>query len=98
MSHKHLPHLPADKLFPHLDKFKSKAAAEKAAIATSATVEAFGSVWLFTIERAGWRSKEGKHISSIGQLPIKPASSYSAEYLRPIFRPGTNAPLHIHAA
>jgi quercetin dioxygenase-like cupin family protein len=97
LSHKPLPSLPAGKLFWHLDRFKSKDAAEKAAGPTSTTVEAFGSIWLFTIERAEWRSKGGKHVSTIGPLPVEPASTYSAEYLRSVFRPGTIAPLHVHS-
>ena len=92
-----LPSLPAGQLFWHLETFKSKSAAQRAASATSTIVEAFGSVWLFTIERAGWRSKGGKPVSLIGPLPIEPASNYSAEYLRSVFQPGTTAPLHVHS-
>lgn len=97
LSHKDLPSLPAGKLFWHLDQFKSKGAAEKAAGPTGTAVEAFGSAWLFTIERANWRPRGGRHVSSIGPLPVEPASTYSAEYLRSIFRPGTVAPLHVHS-
>jgi quercetin dioxygenase-like cupin family protein len=97
MARKELPALPAGKLFWHLDRFTSKTAADKAAGAAGTVVEAFDSVWLFTIERAGWRSRGGKHVAVIGPLPVEPASTYSAEYLRSIFKPGTMAPLHVHS-
>jgi quercetin dioxygenase-like cupin family protein len=97
LSHQPLPSLPTGPLFWHLDQFPSKDAAGQAASPTSTTVEAFGSIWLFTIERAEWRSKGGKHVASVGPLPIEPASTYSAEYLRSIFKPGTIAPLHVHS-
>ncbi len=62
----------------------------------STVVEAFGSIWLFTIEQGGWRPKGGRHVSDIGPLPVAPATTYAAEYLRSIFKPGTAAPLHVH--
>ncbi|HEY9131738.1 MAG TPA: hypothetical protein VIM98_08300 [Dyella sp.] len=64
---------------------------------TSSVVEAFGEVWLFTIERKDWQSKGGTHASIIGPLPLQPATSYTAEYLRSVFTPGMKAPLHIHS-
>jgi hypothetical protein len=97
LSRQQLPSLPAGPLYWHLDQFVSKAAAEKAAIATSTVVDAFGSVWLFTIERAAWRPKNGKHIANAGPLPVQPASTYAAEYLRSVFSPGMTAPLHVHS-
>jgi quercetin dioxygenase-like cupin family protein len=59
--------------------------------------EAFGSIWLFTIEKAGWRARGGEHVSIVGPLPITRASTYAAEYLRSVFEPGTTAPLHVHS-
>ena len=97
MARDELPPLPAGDLFWHLDTFPSRMAAEKAAGPSDTVVEAFGSVWLFTIERARWKSKGGKSVATIGPLPLEPASSYSAEYLRSVFLPGTVAPLHVHS-
>ncbi|CAM3134289.1 Cupin domain-containing protein [Sphingomonas antarctica] len=97
LARKDLPSLPSGQAFWHLDRFKSKGAAHKAAGPASTVVEAFGAVWLFTIEQAKWRAKGGKSVSVIGPLPIEPASNYSAEYLRSIFKPGTKAPLHTHS-
>lgn len=67
------------------------------AAAHGAVVTAFGTVWLFTIARKAWRSTGGTHVAAIGPLPIEPAASYAAEYLRSIFDPGTVAPLHVHS-
>jgi len=97
LARKDIPSLPAGQLFWHLDTFTSTDAAQRASSPTSTVVEAFGSVWLFTIERAQWRARGGKPVSVIGPLPIEPASSFSAEYLRSVFPPGTTAPLHVHS-
>lgn len=96
LASKQLPSLPS-KVFWHLDRFSSKDAAERAASASSAVVDAFGSTWLFTLAELGWRPRGGEHVSTVGPLPITPASTYAAEYLRSIFKPGTTAPLHVHS-
>ncbi len=72
-------------------------AAAQAAGSRSTIVEAFGSIWLFTIDQAEWRPKGGEHISDIGPLPMEGAKTYAAEYLRSIFSPGMTAPLHVHS-
>jgi hypothetical protein len=97
LARKQIPSLPDGKLFWHLDRFPTKAAAESAGTASSTVVEAFGSTWLFTLAKASWRPRGGEHVSVVGPLPVTPASSYTAEYLRSIFNPGTAAPLHIHS-
>lgn len=97
LARKPLARLPEGKLYWHIDRFPSRDLAERAGMAASAVVDAFGSTWLFTLARAGWRSKGGEHLSRIGPLPVAPASSYTAEYLRSIFTPGTTAPLHVHS-
>lgn len=92
-----LASLPAGELFWQLDRFASKDAAQRAAIATSTIVSAFGSTWLFTLAQADWRPKGGEHAGSVGPLPVQPAPSFEAEYLRSVFLPGTKAPLHVHS-
>lgn len=84
-------------IFWHIDKYPSRRIAEKAAIATSTVVEAFGSVWLFTIEKRGWRARDSEQTSEIGPLPVKPAATYTAEFLRSVFTVGMTAPLHVHS-
>jgi hypothetical protein len=92
-----LPQSPEGEIYWHIDRFPSKDLAERAGTPTSTVIEAFGATWLFTLARAEWRSKGGEHLSSIGPLPVVPASSYAAEYLRSVFLPGTTAPLHMHS-
>ncbi len=97
LAHQMLPALPAKPVYWHLDTFRSREAARKAATANGSVVEAFGAVWLFTIEGEGWRPKGGTHVADIGPLPVEPAPGYAAEYLRSVFTPGMTAPLHVHS-
>ncbi|QNH17252.1 hypothetical protein HEP74_02398 [Xanthomonas sp. SS] len=97
LARKTLPSLPAGPVYWHLDRFASKPSADAAASASSVVVEAFGSVWLFTLAPAEWRSEGGEHVSAVGPLAVAPASTYAAEYLRSVFTPGTMAPLHVHS-
>ncbi len=97
LARKELPAVPTGKLYWHLDRFPSKQVAERAVTPTSVVVEAFGAVWLFTIKKSGWRARGGRHVSTVGPLPIAPAAGYAAEYIRSVFDPGTTAPLHVHS-
>lgn len=97
LARKHVPQLPDGKVYWHIDRFPSKDLAQRASLPTSTVVEAFKSTWLFTLADADWRAPGGAHVSRVGPLPIAPASSYDAEYLRSIFAPGTTAPLHVHS-
>ena len=92
-----LSSLPADKVFWHLDRFGSADAARKAVTATGIVVASYGTTWLFTLAEKAWRARGGKHVASVGPLPIAPATSYTADYLRSIFTPGMVAPLHVHS-
>jgi len=97
LARKQFPSLPTGQVFWHLDRFPSRDAAGRAGTTTSVVADAFGLTWLFTLAKAGWRPNGGEHVATIGPLPIAPASSYAAEYLRSIFKPGTTAPLHVHS-
>lgn len=97
LSRQEIASLPTGQIYWHLDQFSSKDAAERAATASSSVVGAFGKIWLFTIERRTWRAKGGRHVSKIGPLPVLPAPTYAAEYLRSVFAPGMMAPLHVHS-
>uniref|UniRef100_UPI0035CA1084 hypothetical protein n=1 Tax=uncultured Sphingomonas sp. TaxID=158754 RepID=UPI0035CA1084 len=97
LSRVELPSLPNGKLFWHLDRFASKDSAEAAATTTSVVVASFGSTWLFTLAEKTWHPNGGEHVSTVGPLPVAPATRYAAEYLRSIFTPGTAAPLHVHS-
>lgn len=97
LTRQQLPSLPAGRIFWHIDRFPSKPAADAANTAKGVVVAAFGSTWLFTLAGKAWRSNGGDPVSIVGPLPVTPASTYAAEYLRSIFAPGTTAPLHVHS-
>jgi len=97
LGRKELPSPMDDELFWHIDRFTSKEDAERASTATGTVAEAFGSVWLFSIAPRRWRSKGGTRVANIGPLPIQPAPTYAAEYLRSVFDPGMTAPIHVHS-
>ena len=71
--------------------------AEAAKGARSTVVESLGTVWLFTIEGAGWRPSGGERIAEIGPLPVSAEVPYVSEYMEAIFTPGMTAPVHRHA-
>lgn len=96
LARQQLPSLPKGKIFWHIDRFPSRQAAEAAGTGGVVT-EAFGATWRFTLARRDWRAASGEHVAIIGPLPVTKASSYTAEYLRSIFAPGTTAPLHVHS-
>lgn len=97
LARQELPTLPAGNLYWHIDRFASKQSAADPETPSGVMTEAFGSTWLFTLARKSWHSKGGEHLAVVGPLPVKPASSYAAEYLRSIFPPGMAAPLHVHS-
>lgn len=97
LAHQELSSLPVGQVYWHLDRFKSKTAAQAAARRDSVVVASFGSTWLFTLGHKAWRAKRGEHVATVGPLPTPPAQRYAAEYLRSIFKPGASAPLHVHS-
>jgi hypothetical protein len=78
-----LGQLPAQPIFWHLDMFPTRAAAEAAKGARSTVVESLGTVWLFTIEGAGWRPSGGERIAEIGPLPVSAECPTSRNIWRP---------------
>ncbi len=97
LARQELANLPVGLLYWHLDQYSSTAEARLAAKPASTIVNAFGAVWLFTIERQGWRSKRGRHVAVVGPLPVDRGPTLAAEYLRSVFTPGMTAPLHVHS-
>jgi|SRR5579883_1411521 len=82
--------------FWHLDSFPTRASAESARTKRGTVVEAFGKIWLLTIEDANWRASGGERIATIGPLPINPGV-YAAQYMEAVFNPGMTAPAHTHS-
>jgi hypothetical protein len=78
-----------EQVFWHLAIFWAVATAETAKSARSTVVEAFGRVWLLTIEAPDWRPQGGELVSEVGPLSIG-AGTYSAQYMEAVFTPGMN--------
>jgi quercetin dioxygenase-like cupin family protein len=97
LARQELANLPLGPLYWHLDQYSSTDDARRAAKPASTIVNAFGAVWLFTIERQGWRSKHGRHVAVVGPLPVERGPTLAADYLRSVFTPGMTAPLHVHS-
>jgi quercetin dioxygenase-like cupin family protein len=84
-------------IFWHLDVYPSRNAAVAAKGLRGTVVESLGKVWLLTIADATWHPRKGKHVATIGPLPVKPGEKYSAQYMEAIFIPGMTSSVHNHA-
>lgn len=89
--------LPDEPVYWHIDTFPDEATANAARGTTGTVVRDFDRIWLFTISGKTWRAEGGSHIADIGPLPVKPAASFSAEYVHSYFLPGMSAPVHKHS-
>jgi quercetin dioxygenase-like cupin family protein len=92
-----LGELPQQPIFWHLDTYPTRAEAEAAKGPRGTVVESLEKVWLFTIDRAGWRPSGGARVAEIGPLPVSADAKYSAQYMEAIFTPGMTAPAHRHS-
>ena len=82
--------------FWHLHAFPTREAADAAKTRRSTVLQAFGKVWLLTIDDANWRTTAGEHVSTIGPLPITPGM-YATQYMEAVFTPGMTAAEHTHS-
>ena len=92
-----LGQLPRAPIFWHLDSYPTRPEAEAARGPRGTVVESLGRVWLFTIEVAGWRPRNGQRVAEIGPLPVRDGLDYSAQYMEAIFTPGMMAATHTHS-
>jgi len=83
--------------FWHLDTYPTRVAAEAAKGPHGTVTEAFGKVWLLSIEDKDWRTPGGEQVAEIGPLPIKAGTQYSTQYMEVVFEPGMTAPAHVHS-
>ena len=97
LAHDKLGKLPSPPVFWHLDVYPTLAAAQASKTSHSTVLEAFGQVWLLTIDRQDWRPNKGQHIADIGPLPVDSSRDYSAQYMEAVFTPGMTAPAHTHS-
>jgi quercetin dioxygenase-like cupin family protein len=84
-------------VFWQLETFPTAAAATKARSARGSVLEALGKVWLLTIGGSGWRSPGGTHVAEIGPLPIAAGTTYTAQYMEAVFKPGMKSRVHRHS-
>jgi hypothetical protein len=89
--------LPDVPLFWHIYVFQTRAAAEAAKAPRSNIVEAFGKIWLYSIEKREWQSPTGERIAVVGPLPHSVDKSYTVRYLEGVIPPGERTPVHTHA-
>jgi quercetin dioxygenase-like cupin family protein len=82
----------------HLDRYSSRAAADRAKGPRSTVIESFGKVWLLSIEPRDWKpSVAGEHAASIGPLRVTPGKEYSALFMEAVMNPGDTSSVHRHS-
>jgi hypothetical protein len=82
----------------YLHLFPDRGAAERAKGARGTVLEAFGKVWLFTVDEAGWKGPAGGSLQvEVAPLPIAPGSDYSAQFMEAVFTPGMASAVHVHS-
>ena len=80
----------------YLDRFDSKAAAQKLQSPRSGVIEAAGHVWLFTIGPSGWQAGGGERVAVVGPLRVRSTAEYTAMYMEARFTPGMKSRVHRH--
>jgi hypothetical protein len=84
-------------VFWHLDVYSTRPDANKAKGPRGTVVESLGKVWLFTIEKAGWRpTVKGERIAEIGPLPVTAGGEYSALFMESVSNSAITSPIHAH--
>jgi quercetin dioxygenase-like cupin family protein len=89
--------LGARPVFWHISRFPSREAAMKARPPHGTVIDAFDSVWLMNVAGRRWRASGGKDVATIGPLPIKAGTAYSALYMEATMRPGMKSAIHRHS-
>jgi len=97
VSHESLGRLNVDSVYWSLDKYASVNAAQRDAVRSASVIQAFGSVWLFSVGPVPSRPLNGEHVAQVGPISIDKNTSYDAEFLKSTFTPGMTAPLHVHS-
>jgi len=89
--------LPDVPLYWHIDRFASRKSADAMRGDDGTVIEAYGSVWLMTIARAGWQPANGTRTAEVGPLPLNAALRYTAVYMETSFPAGPIAGPHTHS-
>jgi quercetin dioxygenase-like cupin family protein len=88
---------PLHQLFWHLYTYPSRDAAQIARGSRGIVVEAFDSVWLYTIADRDWRPSTGHRVAVIGPLAVSAGRPYVARYMEAVFLPGMRTRVHRHS-
>ena len=89
---------PAAIVYWHVDEFASRADAERNKTSRSSVMEAFGKVWLLTIDRQDWRPAHGgKHAASVGPLHVTAGRNYSTLLMQNVLDVGMTSAIHLHS-
>lgn len=85
-------------LYWHIERYATREEADGARLADrrSTVVESFGTVWVFTIAPAEWRSRRGESVARIGPIPLVDATQFAAVYMEAAFAPGMSSMVHRH--
>jgi hypothetical protein len=82
----------------YLHVFPDRAAADTAKGARGTVHEAFGKVWLFSVEEAGWKGPAGGSLHiEVAPMPVAAAADYSAQFMEAVFTPGMMSAAHVHS-
>jgi hypothetical protein len=82
--------LPAGNVYWHLDAYPNREAADSSRDARGTVVEAWGGTWLFTLADKEWKPRSGRHVATIGPLPVRARPAYVATYLEAALAPHTS--------
>jgi quercetin dioxygenase-like cupin family protein len=84
-------------LFWHIDRFDSLERARAAVGPTSTAFEAAGTAWLTTIEAESADHHGGRHVTTVGPLPLPQAQKYAMLVQSAVFTPGMYSLVHHHS-
>jgi quercetin dioxygenase-like cupin family protein len=93
----YLGRLPDAPLFWHVYNYPDRSAAEADGTGRSTVVEAFGRIWLYSIEPADWRPRSGVRSAVVGPLGTRSGVNYTARYMEATFPPGLHTRAHVHS-
>lgn len=88
---------PATRVYWHLDRFDSLAAAQQAAGPDGVAADAHGSTWLLTVEPRSGSHHGGHHVAWIGPLALPAAAALTMRVQSSLLLPGATTPVHTHS-
>lgn len=93
LAHQKIGKLDVASVYWNLDKYPSVEAARLGNAGDGSIVNAFGSVWVFSIGPL----RPGAHMAQVGPIVVDENTAYDAEFLKSTFSPGMTAPIHVHS-